>query len=124
MTPNTTVLICDDAENMRLLVRAVLESCGYTIMESSNGREGLEQVALHQPDLLILDLKMPELGGLDVLAELADQPRRRPKILVLSSEVLDATEQEAILRHADALVSKPFRTDDLRARVRELISGS
>lgn len=65
-----TILIIEDQSSVRTLVRQVLEDAGYQVCEAANGREGLEQFRAQPVDLVITDLEMPEMNGLDVILEL------------------------------------------------------
>ena len=68
-----TILIIDDEEVIRVLLRSVLEAAGYEVTEAANGREGLELYRHRPTDLVITDILMPELNGLDMLMELTRQ---------------------------------------------------
>ncbi len=102
------ILIADDEANIRLLVRSTLEDEDrFTIHEASDGKEALEQLRAHAPDVLILDLMMPRVSGLDVLEELKKHPpAQRPRIVVLSAKVNE--EQHALKLGADLFLRKPF----------------
>lgn len=121
-TTRRTILICDDTEAIRRLVRATLEPGGHAFVEASNGRDALDAIETFRPDLVVLDLRMPEMGGMEVLTRLAASVVSRPRILVLTSEVLDAGTEAVILRHADMLFYKPFRPTELRLGVQGLLS--
>ena len=80
------ILLVDDEMNIRLMLRATLLTEGYSIEEATNGREGLDAIATRVPDLMILDLSMPELDGIGVLKALQGlQPGKRPKVIVLTA---------------------------------------
>lgn len=102
------ILIADDEANIRLLVRSTLEDKErFTIHEAADGKETLEHLRTHAPDVLILDLMMPRVSGLDVLEELKKHPpAQRPRIVVLSAKVNE--EQHALKLGADLFLRKPF----------------
>lgn len=102
------ILIADDEANIRLLVRSTLEDDErFTIHEAVDGKETLARLRAHAPDVLILDLMMPRVSGLDVLEEIKKHPpARRPKIVVLSAKVNE--EQHAVKLGADLFLRKPF----------------
>lgn len=110
MEPNSRkkILVADDEASIRLLVRSTVEDeerC--EIHEASDGRETLEYLRAHAPDVLILDLMMPRVSGLDVLEELNKKPlSRRPRIIVLSAKVNE--ERHALKLGADLFLRKPF----------------
>ena len=68
-----TILIVDDESNIRTSVRLCLEEAGYVVRQASNGGDALEQIAKESPDLMLLDLAMPVIDGMTVLAEMHSQ---------------------------------------------------
>lgn len=108
-----SVLIADDDKNVRKMVRVLLESEGYTVHEAPDGKVALEVIDAHSPDVLVLDVHMPEIDGLGVLRKLqADNPVAQRVVLLTG-----ATEEEDYLRGygagADDYVAKPFEPDTL-----------
>jgi CheY-like chemotaxis protein len=117
--PARTILICEDEAALRELIRVSLGS-GFGFIEASDGVEALELVESEKPDVVVLDLMIPGLSGLDVLARLrGDQNGSRLPVVVISAWS-DARE-EAFAAGADRFVLKPFVPDDLRAVVEELV---
>lgn len=120
----TTIVVVDDAPDMRLLVRALLRTMGNAVSvvgEASDGDEGLEVVRRERPAILITDLVMPGLNGV----ELTRQVRRelpRTKIIQISSHTDDAYRLMASDSGADIFVNKSVISDALVAAVRNLIS--
>jgi CheY-like chemotaxis protein len=108
MDTKKKILVADDEVNIRLLVISTLEDeARYEIHEASDGKEALEHLRAHAPDVLILDLMMPRVSGLDVLEDLNKHPpAQRPKIVVLSAKVNE--EQRALKLGADLFLRKPF----------------
>lgn len=84
-TRTTAVLVVDDDPFIRATTRTVLNSCGFEVLQAGNGQEGLDLFRTHAPDLLIVDLKMPVMNGLDLLSRLSDVIERTP-VLVISGE--------------------------------------
>ncbi|MGH6762121.1 MAG: response regulator transcription factor [Phyllobacterium sp.] len=118
MTISTVkILIVDDEPPIRKLLRVGLAAEGYTIIESINARDALERVAEDRPDLILLDLGLPDMAGHDLLAkwrnELLDLP-----ILILSSRTDEAGIVKALELGADDYVTKPFGMKELGARIR------
>jgi two-component system KDP operon response regulator KdpE len=110
-----TALIIDDEVQIRRLLRMVLEANGYTAYESPTGQIGLQDAASRRPDVILLDLGLPDLDGLTVLKrirEWSDVP-----ILVISVRSQEAIKIAALESGADDYVSKPFGTGELMARL-------
>lgn len=110
------ILIVDDEAQIRILLRTTLVRCGYRVVEASNAREALNAKAIDRPDLILLDLGLPDRDGLELVAALRGEPASR--LIVLSAR--DQTEQKvaALDLGADDYVTKPFDGDELVARVR------
>lgn len=110
------VLIVDDERAIRRFLRTVLEAHNYYVVEAERGQEGLAAVAQHRPDLLILDLGLPDMDGLDVtkrLREWSEIP-----IIVLSVREQEADKIAALDAGADDYLTKPFGAGELLARLR------
>ncbi len=110
------VLVVDDEPQIRTLLKATLARAGYSIVEASNAREALASKSIDKPDLVLLDLGLPDRDGLELVGPLAAEPRAA--VLVISAR--DQTEQKvaALDLGADDYVTKPFDTEELLARVR------
>jgi two-component system, OmpR family, KDP operon response regulator KdpE len=108
-------LIIDDEQQMRRLLRMVLESRGYEVCEAADGQLGLQEAAFHRPDVVLLDLGLPGLNGIEVLKRLrewSDVP-----VLILSVRDQETVKVEALELGADDYVTKPFGTAELLARL-------
>lgn len=108
-------LIIDDEQQMRRLLRMVLDSRGYEVCEAADGQLGLQEAAFQRPDVVLLDLGLPGLGGIDVLKRLrewTDVP-----VLILSVRDQETVKVEALELGADDYVTKPFGTAELLARL-------
>ena len=111
-----TALVIDDELQVRRLLQACLEANGYRVREAATGQEGISAAAQHPPDVVILDLGLPDMDGITVLKRLREWSR--VPVVVLS--VLDREEDKiAALDHgADDYVTKPFSAGELLARLR------
>lgn len=108
-------LIIDDETQMRRLLRMVLESRGYEVSEAAEGQRGLQEAAFHRPDVVLLDLGLPGMSGIEVLKRLrewTDVP-----VLILSVRDQETVKVEALECGADDYVTKPFGTAELLARL-------
>lgn len=110
------ILVVDDERQITRMLRAALQGSGYCVLIASNGLDGLEQFESGRPDLIITDLAMPEMNGL----EFTKAVRRvsRTPIIVLSVRDADAIKVSALDEGADDYLTKPFSTPELLARVR------
>lgn len=118
------ILIADDQEGHRKLLDLLLSIEGYELTMAEDGREALEHLQQHTPDLAILDVTMPFLSGLEV----ADRMRRvgrlkDVKIIVLTASRDERTRELARLAKVDALVLKPLEGKDFRALVKAVLAG-
>jgi CheY-like chemotaxis protein len=119
VTNARTILIREDEAALRELIRVSI-GVGFGFLESADGVEALKLVKAHRPDVIILDLMLPGLSGLDVLAQLrADDNGRRLPVIVISA--WSDARDEAFAAGADRFVLKPFLPDDLRAVVEDLV---
>lgn len=110
-----TALVIDDEVQIRRLLRLALESRGYLLHEADSGRLGLQEAAFCRPDVVLLDLGLPDMDGLEVLKELrgwSDVP-----VLVLSVRDREDVKISALECGADDYVTKPFGTGELLARL-------
>jgi two-component system, OmpR family, phosphate regulon response regulator PhoB len=122
--PITTrrVLVVDDEHGLRVAVHRALETEGYRVEEAANGADAITAARACPPDAVILDLGLPDMSGMDVLAEL----RRigTMPVLVLSGRAGEADRVAALELGADDYVVKPFLARELAARVRALLRRS
>lgn len=119
------ILIADDYDDTRELLRLVLQAAGYTTREARNGRECVTAARQNTPDLILLDLSMPELDGWGVLKELrADERMRGLPCIAVTAFASDADRTHALEAGFNAYLAKPFRSKDLLATVKLLLANS
>lgn len=111
-----TILIIDDEIQIRRLLEITLSASGYKIVEGSSGKEGLLMAASHQPSLIILDLGLPDMDGMEVLKDLREWFHR--PIIILSVRNSEEDIIHALDKGANDYLAKPFRTGELLARIR------
>jgi CheY-like chemotaxis protein len=117
-----TVLVADDKETGRELVRVAIESSGYRVVEAIDGVEAVHLAREHSPDLVILDLQMPRLDGFGVLAEMRADPKLcRTPVLALTANAMPADRGKAEKAGFDAYFSKPVRLSALRDEVAKFL---
>lgn len=116
------ILIVDDDEDVLLIVQTILDNAGYSAVTARNGREGVEKAIGLRPDLILLDVMMPELSGWEVCTTLKSAPetRRIPiAMLTVKAEIRDLITGMQV--GADDYLTKPFEFAELLARVRALL---
>jgi two-component system KDP operon response regulator KdpE len=111
-----SALIIDDEIQIRRLLRVALEAAGYVVHDAETGQMGLQEVALRRPDVVVLDLGLPDLSGLEVLRRLREWSE--VPVLILSVRDGEADKVAALDAGADDYVTKPFSTAELLARLR------
>lgn len=112
------ILIVDDETNIRLMLRTALTTDGYSVDEATNGREGLKAIELRKPDVMILDLSMPELDGMGVLAAIQSmRPAKRPRIIVLTAYGSIPVAVKATRLGAMDFLEKPVSPDEVREAI-------
>lgn len=119
MNQNATILVIDDEPQIRKFLRISLVSQGYSVHEAATGAEGLSQAALKQPDLVVLDLGLPDMDGQQVLREFREWSG--VPVLVLSVRASEAQKVEALDSGANDYVTKPFGIQEFLARIRALL---
>ncbi len=113
---NPVVLVIDDEVQIRRLLRITLEANGYKVIETAGGKDGLVEAATRRPDIVILDLGLPDMEGVAVLKRLREWSR--VPVVVLSVRDRDEDKIAALDAGADDYVAKPFSTPELLVRLR------
>ena len=117
--PGATILVVDDEVQIRRLLRITLEAAGFSVLESEAGRAGLEEAARRKPDAVVLDLGLPDMGGLEVLRQLREWTR--VPVLVLTVQAAESDKVAALDAGADDYLTKPFGSAELTARIRAIL---
>ena len=122
-TPAKTVLVVDDEQDILDLVRFRLEHDGYRVLTATDGQTGLTLAQAERPDLCILDVMMPKLSGLEVLAQLrADPATADTRVILLTARGQDADVDRGFELGARDYVTKPFSPKELCRRVQAQLS--
>jgi two-component system, cell cycle response regulator DivK len=119
-----SILIADDYEDNRELLRLILEAAGYHVREARNGRECVSMAQISVPDLFLIDLSMPVLDGWGALAELRADARTQsiPCIAVTAFSDADRT-RRVTEENFDAYITKPFKSKELLDTIARLLEG-
>ena len=113
------ILVIEDEKSIVQFIAAVLDGQGYETIQARTGREGLSMISSHCPDLVILDLGLPDMDGLDILRQLRSWSSL--PVVVVSARSHERDKVTALDLGADDYLTKPFGTDELLARVRTAI---
>ncbi len=117
------VLVVDDNPDLRAYVSSVLQRQGYQVRTAEQGAAGLEMATTHGPDLIITDLMMPGVNGLEMIERIRkDTDLQGTPIILLTAKVDNETRLEGVEQGADAYLSKPFNDRELLAEVRNLLA--
>ncbi|HML21221.1 MAG TPA: response regulator [Aggregatilinea sp.] len=119
---NTLVLIIEDDAQIRRFLRTTLTSNGYRIEETATALDGINKAALRAPDVIILDLGLPDLDGLEVMRRLREWSST--PVIVVSAREQEHDKVEALDAGADDYLTKPFGTSELLARIRVALRHS
>ena len=119
----STILLIDDTEEVRQLCRTILEHAGYTVLEATNGREGIRVFNESPTDAVVTDMHMSEGNGLDVINELRAQYDHLKILAVSGAEREDGMLRTARVLGVDGILLKPFGVDDLITAVSKLFES-
>ncbi len=118
----TKVLVVDDEPNIVLSLEFLMQEAGFEVTTAKDGETALESVAAAPPDLVLLDISLPGIGGFDVLERLrADPDLARLPIIMLTAHGREVEREKGLALGADDYVTKPFSTRELVERVKALL---
>ena len=122
MIPKSTILLIEDEENIRSFIATTLKNQNYKIITASSGTEGLHLCASLCPDLVLLDLGLPDMDGMTVIKKLREW--NSTPIIVISARSHEQEKAQALDGGADDYITKPFGTVELLARIRTSLRHS
>lgn len=114
-----TVLVCDDEKDIRTALRIYLTGADYQVLEAENGRQAMEILAIHEVDLVLMDIMMPVMDGLTALGEI--RQRSAIPVILLTAKGEDGDKIIGLNLGADDYVTKPFNAMEVLARVRAVL---
>lgn len=116
------VLVVEDHEDNRQILRDLLGSAGFEIVEAENGEEAVTLAETSRPDVILMDIQLPVLDGYEATRRIKADPRLQSiPVIVVTSYALSGDEEKARLAGCDDYVSKPFSPRDLLAKIRRYI---
>ncbi|MBS7621986.1 response regulator [Candidatus Bathyarchaeota archaeon] len=118
MVENTRILVVDDDENIRKVLKAILEEEGYTVDEAENANKAIEKTKRKVYNLALIDIRLPDMEGIELLTKMKDTLPRMRKIIITGYPTLQNA-IEAVNRGADAYILKPFDMDKVLATIKE-----
>ena len=116
----STILLVDDEESARYGMRRALASLDGKIIEAANGKEALEQTLQEKPDLIIMDIAMPEMDGLEALEQLRLLPNP-PLVIMITAHGSEKVAVDAMKKGAYDYIAKPYDVDELRMVARNAL---
>ena len=120
-----SVLVVDDEPNIRLSLEFLMRKAGFRVRSAADGAEALAAIGEAPPDLVLLDVTMPEMSGYEVCEAVRANPEwSGVRILMLTARGRDIEREKGLAMGADDYVTKPFATQDVLARVRALLGDA
>jgi len=117
-----TILVVDDFDDTRLMLRTWLQRKGFRVIEAKNGKEALSQAESQSPDLIIMDIEMPELDGLAATRQIKKlKTLSSVPVVAVSAYGAERFRREALAAGCSEYVSTPFEPDDLEQLIRSLV---
>jgi DNA-binding response OmpR family regulator len=114
------ILVIEDEKNLRVLYKQDLEEDGFAVVTASSAPEGLAMLESEKPDLVVMDIRLPGMDGLEAMSRVLD---RHPRLPVVLNSAYSSYKDSFASWSADAYVVKSADTGELRTRVRELIAA-
>jgi two-component system chemotaxis response regulator CheY len=119
---NARILVVDDSGFARRTLKQILEGAGHTVEEAKDGPDALERYFLNKPDLVLLDMVMEGMHGLEVLGKLRELDREA-KVIIATADVQTSTRAEAQATGASGFITKPFDREQVLKIVSTVLTG-
>ncbi len=118
------ILYIEDNRDNRLLVKRVLEAEGYILLEAANADDGLRQVLTEAPDLILMDINLPEVDGYTTTARIKATPGlERVKIVAVTANVMKGDREKTLAAGCDGYIQKPIDVDQLPVQIARFLEG-
>jgi two-component system cell cycle response regulator DivK len=116
------ILVVEDEEDNRQILRDLLATSGYEMVEAEDGEQALAAVDLHRPDLILMDIQLPIMDGYEATRRIRANPANKGiPIIAVTSYALSGNESMALAAGCDAYVPKPYSPRELLAKIREFL---
>jgi two-component system cell cycle response regulator DivK len=118
------ILVVEDAEDNRQILRDLLGMAGYDIVEAHDGAQGVAMATEHKPDLILMDIQMPVMDGYEATRQIKASPELKAiPIMAVTSYALSGDEQKTRDAGCDAYIAKPYSPRQMLAKVREILGS-
>jgi two-component system, cell cycle response regulator DivK len=122
---NKRVLIVEDQEDLRDILRFALEGAGYVVIEAANGAEGAEKASAERPDLVLMDIQMPVLDGYDATRQIKTcSDTAQIPVIAISSLAMKGDEEKARAAGCDGYITKPYSPRQVLALLRQFLGNA
>jgi DNA-binding response OmpR family regulator len=123
MVMGLKILLVDDEQDIVEVIQDRLEAYGFTVITAGSGVEALKKLSVEKFDGILLDVKMPQMGGIEALAEIRKRDTKIPVIIITSSSTREAA-IDAIAKGANEYILKPFEWEELKTKVQRVFNVS
>ena len=118
------ILVVEDTEDNRQILRDLLGMAGYDMLEAHDGAEGVAKASEHKPDLILMDIQMPVMDGYEATRQIKANPELKGiPIVAVTSYALSGDEEKARAAGCDAYIAKPYSPRQMLAKVREVLGA-
>ena len=119
------ILVVEDQADSRRIMRDLLASAGFEVLEATSGREGVEMAARERPDLILMDLQLPVIDGLEATRQIkADPGMQATPVIAVTSYALSGDNEKAMAAGCDGYFSKPVSPRELLAKIKTVLAGT
>ncbi len=116
-----TILICEDEEIMLTALAFRMRRQGFDVITAEDGREAMERIEEHQPDIIVTDIMMPHLSGIQLLEKMRGEMNSEVPIIIISALEREETILETFRKGANDFIAKPFKPNELIVRIKKII---
>ena len=122
MEQNATILYVEDNPDNRLLVRRILQAEGYRVLEAANATHAIEVVQSEEPDLVLMDINMPDIDGYTLTTQFKSMPKfQRVPIIALTANVMRGDRERTLEAGCDGYIQKPIDVDELPNQIKRFL---